>query len=69
MKKNKSNIQKYYELMPLFGLLSTLFLFILYFIIFKVDDNWMIVSLYCLLPFIVFSCRSLLFRIFNKYRK
>lgn len=55
--------------MPLFGLLATLFLFILYFVIFKVDDNWIIVSLYCLLPLIVFSCQSLLFRLFRNYRK
>lgn len=69
MRKNKNNIQKYYELLPLFGLLATLFLFILYFIIYKVDDNWMIVSLYCLLPLIVFSCQSLFFRLFKNYRK
>ena len=65
MKKN-NNMNLYFNLLPLIGLIISIFLFILYFVIYHVDDNWVIVSLYCLLPIFVNSSITLAYKLFNK---
>ena len=64
MKKN-NNMNLYFNLLPLIGLIISIFLFILYFVIYHVDDNWVIVSLYCLLPIFVNSSITLAYKLFN----
>lgn len=65
MKKN-NNMDLYFNLLPLIGLIISIFLFILYFVIYRVDDNWIIVCLYCLLPIFVNSSITLVYKLFNK---
>lgn len=65
MNKN-NNMDLYFNLLPLIGLIISIFLFILYFVIYHVDDNWVIVSLYCLLPTFVNSSITLAYKLFNK---
>ena len=65
MKKN-NNMNLYFNLLPLIGLIISIFLFILYFVIYHVDDNWVIVSLYFLLPIFVNSSITLAYKLFNK---
>ncbi|PNZ69490.1 hypothetical protein E2556_01495 [Staphylococcus croceilyticus] len=66
MTRQKRNEEQYFNLLPLIGLIISIFLFILFFIIYKVDNNWMIVSLYCLLPVFVNCSMTLVYKFFKK---
>ncbi|UDI77221.1 hypothetical protein HYI43_01120 [Staphylococcus taiwanensis] len=66
MKNNQSHIEQYMNLLPLVGVIISIFLFILFFGIYHVDNNWIIVSLYCLLPILVNSSITLAYKLFNK---
>lgn len=65
-KKHKENIKNYFKLLPLIGLLTSIFLFILFFIIYDVEENGLIVVLYCLLPLLVYSSIYILYIIIRK---
>ncbi|OSP22674.1 hypothetical protein BU586_10160 [Staphylococcus agnetis] len=52
----------YFHYLPLVGLLISIFLFLLYFVIFKVTAHPLVVTAYCLLPLVVFSLMSLLYK-------
>ncbi|SUK12763.1 Doubtful CDS [Staphylococcus agnetis] len=56
------NLNIYFHYLPLVGLLISIFLFLLYFVIFKVIAHPFVVSAYCLLPLVVFSIMSLFYK-------
>ncbi|AJC95847.1 hypothetical protein SHYC_05460 [Staphylococcus hyicus] len=68
--KYKRNLLSYLNALPLAGLISSLFLLVMNFFIFKVTENLYIVALYCLLPFIIFSLLSIIYKwLFYKQHK
>lgn len=66
MRNNHNHMNQYYHLLPVIGLIISVFLFILFFVIYRVSDNWIVVSLYCLLPLFVNSSITLVYNYFNK---
>ena len=66
MRNNHNHMDQYYHLLPLIGLIISIFLFILFFVIYRVSDNWIVVSLYCLLQLFVNSSITLVYNYFNK---
>lgn len=65
MTRQKRNEEQYFNLLPIIGVIISVFLFILFFVIYKVDDNWMIVSLYCLTPIFVNCSMTLAYKFFK----
>lgn len=65
----KNNMKKYLNYFPSIGLVITISLFILFFLIMGVNkEDYMIASLYCIMPIVVFSLIYLPAKIFiNKF--
>lgn len=53
--KYKENMQRYINMLPIVGLITSIIEFIMFFLIFKVTANFWMVSLYCLLPIFIFT--------------
>ncbi|EOG9004858.1 hypothetical protein ACLKN1_000469 [Staphylococcus pseudintermedius] len=53
MKDAKENVNKYVRSLPVLGLIISIILIILFFFIWKVEGNFVVIFIYCLLPVIV----------------
>ncbi|KIT97300.1 hypothetical protein SD73_02880, partial [Staphylococcus aureus] len=49
----KENLEKYIRSLPLIGLIISIFLISLFFLIYRVEGNFCVIILYCLLPLFV----------------
>ncbi|UXV47447.1 hypothetical protein MUA24_13390 [Staphylococcus aureus] len=66
----KENLEKHIRSLPLIGLIISIFLIILYFLIYRVEENFCVIILYCLLPLFVntslYILDVIIFRYFKK---
>ncbi|MGS4056758.1 hypothetical protein ACEUVX_01600 [Staphylococcus pseudintermedius] len=53
MKNAKENVNKYVRILPVLGLIISIILIVLFFFIWKVEGNFVVIFIYCLLPVIV----------------
>ncbi|ELP8687816.1 hypothetical protein QTV25_000410 [Staphylococcus pseudintermedius] len=53
MKNAKENVKKYVRSLPVLGLIISIILIVLFFFIWKVEGNFVVIFIYCLLPVIV----------------
>ncbi|USH20708.1 hypothetical protein K9E55_05335 [Staphylococcus pseudintermedius] len=53
MKDAKENVNKYVRSLPVLGLIISIILIVLFFFIRKVEGNFVVIFIYCLLPVIV----------------
>lgn len=53
MKNAKDNVNKYVRSLPVLGLIISIILIVLFFFIWKVEGNFVVIFIYCLLPVIV----------------
>lgn len=53
MKNAKENVNKYVRSLPVLGLIISIILIVLFFFIWKVEGNFIVIFIYCLLPVIV----------------
>ncbi|HGH0810947.1 TPA: hypothetical protein ACJHH0_001535 [Staphylococcus pseudintermedius] len=53
MKDAKENVNKYVRSLPVLGLIISIILIVLFFFIWKVEGNFVVIYIYCLLPVIV----------------
>ncbi|EGQ4290999.1 hypothetical protein E4314_07500 [Staphylococcus pseudintermedius] len=53
MKNTKENVNKYVRSLPVLGLIISIILIVLFFFIWKVEGNFVVIFIYCLLPVIV----------------
>ncbi|MDK3597475.1 hypothetical protein O0A61_08155 [Staphylococcus pseudintermedius] len=53
MKDAKENVNKYVRSLPVLGLIISIILIVLFFFIWKVEGNFVVIFIYCLLPIIV----------------
>ncbi|EGQ3215102.1 hypothetical protein IS808_002255 [Staphylococcus pseudintermedius] len=53
MKNAKENVNKYVRSLPVLGLFISIILIVLFFFIWKVEGNFVVIFIYCLLPVIV----------------
>ncbi|HGH0781775.1 TPA: hypothetical protein ACJHHF_000623 [Staphylococcus pseudintermedius] len=53
MKDAKENVKKYVRSLPVLGLIISIILIVLFFFIWKVEGNFVVIFIYCLLPVIV----------------
>ncbi|HAR6062159.1 hypothetical protein P3U48_05160 [Staphylococcus pseudintermedius] len=53
MKDAKENVNKYVRSLPVLGLIVSIILIVLFFFIWKVEGNFVVIFIYCLLPVIV----------------
>ncbi|MDK3795944.1 hypothetical protein O0A51_07990 [Staphylococcus pseudintermedius] len=53
MKDAKENVNKYVRSLPVLGLIISIILIVLFFFIWKVEGNFVVIFMYCLLPVIV----------------
>ncbi|EGQ3706428.1 hypothetical protein I0639_000391 [Staphylococcus pseudintermedius] len=53
MKNTKENVNKYVKSLPVLGLIISIILIVLFFFIWKVEGNFVVIFIYCLLPVIV----------------
>lgn len=53
MKNAKENVNKYVSSLPVLGLIISIILIVLFFFIWKVEGNFVVIFIYCLLPVIV----------------
>ncbi|HGH0900708.1 hypothetical protein O0C71_00405 [Staphylococcus pseudintermedius] len=53
MKDAKENVNKYVRSLPVLGLIISIILIVLFFFIWKVEGNFAVIFIYCLLPVIV----------------
>ncbi|USJ69395.1 hypothetical protein K9E77_12475 [Staphylococcus pseudintermedius] len=53
MKDVKENVNKYVRSLPVLGLIISIILIVLFFFIWKVEGNFVVIFIYCLLPVIV----------------
>ncbi|WP_445815195.1 hypothetical protein [Staphylococcus aureus] len=66
----KENLEKYIRSLPLIGLIISIFLIILYFLIYRVERNFCVIILYCLLPVFVNTSLYILYvSIFRYFKK
>ncbi|CAC5484379.1 TPA: hypothetical protein ACWMJW_001848 [Staphylococcus aureus] len=65
----KENLEKYIRSLPLMGLIISVFLIILYFLIYRVEGNFCVIILYCLLPLFVNTSLYILYVIIFRYFK
>ncbi len=63
---HKDNLKKYYQQLPLTGLITSIVLFILFYFILDINSNFFSLILYCLLPFIIYTLTSIIFTILLK---
>ncbi|EGQ3340400.1 hypothetical protein G4N58_002333, partial [Staphylococcus pseudintermedius] len=52
-KDAKENVNKYVRSLPVLGLIISIILIVLFFFIWKVEGNFVVIFIYCLLPVIV----------------
>lgn len=64
----KENLEKYIRSLPLMGLIISV-LIILYFLIYRVEGNFCVIILYCLLPLFVNTSLYILYVIIFRYFK
>ncbi|HFE2098477.1 hypothetical protein F2S49_00080 [Staphylococcus aureus] len=65
----KENLEKYIRSLPLIGLIISIFLIILYFLIYRVEGNFCVIILYYLLPLFVNTSLYILYVIIFRYFK
>ncbi|EGQ3516938.1 hypothetical protein IS847_001917 [Staphylococcus pseudintermedius] len=53
MKDAKENVNKYVRSLPVLGLIISIILIVLFFFVWKVEGNFVVIFIYCLLPVIV----------------
>ncbi|HAR5830874.1 TPA: hypothetical protein I1567_000212 [Staphylococcus pseudintermedius] len=53
MKNAKENVNKYVRSLTVLGLIISIILIVLFFFIWKVEGNFVVIFIYCLLPVIV----------------
>ncbi|EGQ4054904.1 hypothetical protein GA307_01150 [Staphylococcus pseudintermedius] len=53
MKNAKEYVNKYVRSLPVLGLIISIILIVLFFFIWKVEGNFVVIFIYCLLPVIV----------------
>ncbi|WP_232331251.1 hypothetical protein [Staphylococcus pseudintermedius] len=53
MKDAKENVNKYVRSLPVLGLIISIILIVLFFFIWKVEGDFVVIFIYCLLPVIV----------------
>ncbi|HAR6102264.1 TPA: hypothetical protein I1668_001592 [Staphylococcus pseudintermedius] len=53
MKDAKENVNKYVRSLPVLGLIISIILIVLFLFIWKVEGNFVVIFIYCLLPVIV----------------
>ncbi len=53
MKDAKENVNKYVRSLPVLGLIISIILIVLFFFIWKIEGNFVVIFIYCLLPVIV----------------
>lgn len=53
MRNAKENVNKYVRSLPVLGLIISIILIVLFFFIWKVEGNFVVIFIYCLLPVIV----------------
>lgn len=53
MKDAKENVNKYVRSLPVLGLIISIILIVLFFFIWKVEGDFVVIFIYCLLPIIV----------------
>lgn len=53
MKDAKENVNKCVRSLPVLGLIISIILIVLFFFIWKVEGNFVVIFIYCLLPVIV----------------
>lgn len=53
MKDAKENVNKYVRSLPVLGLIISIISIVLFFFIWKVEGNFVVIFIYCLLPVIV----------------
>ncbi|MGS4030710.1 hypothetical protein ACEPSL_02495 [Staphylococcus pseudintermedius] len=53
MKNAKENVNKYVRSLPVLGLIISIILIVLFFFIWKVEGNFVVIFIDCLLPVIV----------------
>ncbi|EGQ3905100.1 hypothetical protein I0629_001259, partial [Staphylococcus pseudintermedius] len=53
MKDAKENVNKYVRSLTVLGLIISIILIVLFFFIWKVEGNFVVIFIYCLLPVIV----------------
>lgn len=64
--KHKNNLKTYYKYLPIIGLITSLLVFIMFYFVFKQQDNIIIIIIYSLIPFLIYSLVSFINKIFLK---
>lgn len=67
--QSKENLKTYINWLPIIGLITSALVFILFFGIIGVDDGFLPATVYCLLPFIVYTLLYIPLKIIIKRRK
>ncbi|SNV69751.1 Doubtful CDS [Mammaliicoccus stepanovicii] len=62
-KSNRKNLSTYYRYMPLTGLITSILVFIMFYFIFQIQDNILVIMLYSSLPFFIYSFISIINKI------
>lgn len=65
----KENLEKYIRSLPLIGLIISIFLISLFFLIYRVEGNFCVIILYCLLPLFVNTSLYILYVSIFRYFK
>ncbi len=65
-KKHKKNLETYYKYLPIIGIITSILVFIMFYFIFKQQENITIIIIYSLLPFLIYSLISIIHRLFSK---
>ncbi|MCS5348866.1 hypothetical protein NYT34_05945 [Staphylococcus aureus] len=63
------NLVKYIKILPILGIIISVFLIILYFFIWRADGNFYVIILYCLIPVFVNTSLYLLYTFMNRFFK
>ncbi|AVP11978.1 TPA: hypothetical protein ACYYSM_000193 [Staphylococcus aureus] len=63
------NLEKYIKSLPILGIITSVFLIILYFFIWHADGNFYVIILYCLIPVFVNTSLYLLHTFMNHFLK
>ncbi|API80407.1 hypothetical protein [Staphylococcus argenteus] len=63
------NLEKYIKILPILGIMISVFLIILFFFIWHAEGDFYVIILYCLIPVFVNTSLYLLYTFMNRFFK
>ncbi|SGX19878.1 hypothetical protein [Staphylococcus argenteus] len=63
------NLEKYIKILPILGIMISIFLIILFFFIWHAEGDFYVIILYCLIPVFVNTSLYLLYTFMNRFFK